>query len=77
MDFITKLLASNNPATGVIYNLILVIVDTLTKYAHFIPYKELITAIELAYLILDRLIRQYRILESFITDRDKLFTSNF
>ena len=77
MDFITKLLASKDPATGVIYDLILVIVDTLTKYAHFIPCKELMTAIELAYLILDRLIRHYRILESFITDRDKLFISNF
>ena len=52
-------------------------VDTLTKYAHFIPCKESITAIELAYLVLDRLIRHYGILESFITDRDKLFTSNF
>ena len=52
-------------------------VDTLTKYVHFILYKELIIAIELAYLVLDRLIRHYRILESFITDRDKLFTSNF
>ena len=68
---------SKDLATGVIYNLILVIVDTLTKYVYFIPYKELIIAIELAYLVLDRLIRHYRILESFITDRDKLFISNF
>ena len=77
MDFITKLLLSKDLATEVIYNLILVIVDTLTKYAHFIPCKELITTIKLVYLILDRLIRHYGILESFITDRDKLFTSNF
>ena len=77
MDFITKLPPSKDLATEVIYNSILVIVDTLTKYTHFIPCKESITATELVYLTLDRLIRHYRILESFITDRDKLFTSNF
>ena len=77
MDFITKLLPSKDLATGIIYNSILVMVDTLTKYAHFIPCKELMTAMGLAYLILDRLIRHYGILESFITDRDKLFILNF
>ena len=77
MDFIVKLLKSQDPATKIIYDLILVIVDTLTKYLHFILCKELMLAIELAYLVLDRLIRHYGIPESFITDRDKLFTSNF
>ena len=77
MDFVTKLLLSKDLATEVTYDLVLVIVDTLTKYVHFILCKELMIAIELVYLILDRLIRHYRILESFITDRDKLFTSNF
>ncbi|KAI7201342.1 hypothetical protein KC365_g18742, partial [Hortaea werneckii] len=77
MDFITKLPASKDPATGVVYDSILVMVDTLTKYAHFIPCKESMAAMELAYLVLDRLIRHHGIPESFITDRDKLFTSNF
>ena len=44
MDFITKLLASKDLAIGVIYDLILVMVDTLTKYAHFVPCEELMTA---------------------------------
>ena len=52
-------------------------VDRLTKYAHFIPCSETITAPQLGCLVLDRLIRYYGILRIFITDRDKLFTSNY
>lgn len=59
------------------YDSILVMVDRLTKYTHFIPYIKSITAEELAHLVLDRLIRYHGIPKSFITDRDKLFTSNY
>ena len=59
------------------YDSILVIVDRLTKYIHFIPYIKSFTIEELAHLVLDRLIRYYGIPKSFITDRDKLFTSNY
>jgi hypothetical protein len=52
-------------------------VDRLTKYTHFIPCMKSIIAEELAHLVLDRLIRYYGIPKSFITDRDKLFTSNY
>lgn len=59
------------------YDSILVMVDRLTKYTHFIPCMKSITAEELAHLVLDRLIRYHGIPKSFITDRDKLFTSNY
>ena len=59
------------------FDSILVIVNRLTKYTHFIPYMKSITAEELAHLVLDRLIRYYGILKSFITDRNKLFTLNY
>ena len=40
MDFITKLPASKDSATGVIYDSILTVVDRLTKWAYFFLYKE-------------------------------------
>jgi hypothetical protein len=41
MDFITKLLASKDLVTGVEYNSILTIVDRLTKWSYFLPYREI------------------------------------
>ena len=52
-------------------------VDKLTKYCHFILYNKTITAPELGHLVLDRLIRYYRLPETILTDRDKLFTSAY
>ncbi|CAA77891.1 Reverse Transcriptase, partial [Cladosporium fulvum T-1 virus] len=77
MDFITKLPRSKDRVTGQAYDMILVMVDRLTKYAHFIPASEIYTAEQLGYLVLDRLIRYHGFPEVFITDRDKLFTSNY
>ncbi len=77
MDFIVKLPKSKDLVLGVQHDSILVIVDRLTKYLYFIPYSESINAEQLGYLVLDRLVRYYRILIVFIIDRDKLFTSNY
>ena len=77
MDFITKLPPSRDNTNGIVHDMILVIVDRLTKYAHFIPATERTTAEQLGYLILDRLVRYHGFPEIFITDRDKLFTSNY
>jgi hypothetical protein len=77
MDFIVKLPPSKEPVTDVVYDSILVMVDRLTKYAHFIPYKESSTAEQLGHLVIDRLVRYHGIPTSLVTDRDKLFTSNY
>ena len=53
MDFITKLLKSRDPTTGIQYNSIMVVVDRLTKYTHFIPFKETFNAEQLGHLFLD------------------------
>lgn len=76
MDFINKLPPSRDITTDTDYNGILVMVDRLTKYSHFVPYNEEFNAEKLARLVLDRLIRYHGIPKVFITDRDKLFTSN-
>ena len=77
MDFIVKLPKSKDLVLGIQHDSILVIVDRLTKYLHFIPYSESINAEYLGYLVLNRLVRYYRIPIVFITDRDKLFISNY
>lgn len=77
MDFVTGLPKSRDPATGVDYDAILVIVDRFTKYVEVIPCKKECTADQLGYLLLDRLVRHHGIPKTIISDRDKLFTSNY
>jgi hypothetical protein len=77
LDFIVKLPPSKEALIGVTYDLILVVTDRLTKYAYFIPYKEGSTAEELVYTFNRNIIANYGILKKIISDRDKLFTSNF
>jgi hypothetical protein len=77
LDFIIKLPPSKEALTGVIYDSILVVTDRLTKYAHFIPYKEGSTAEELAYTFNRNIIINHGIPEEIISNRDKLFILNF
>jgi hypothetical protein len=46
-------------------------------YAYFIPYKEASTAEELAYTFLRIIVSNHGMPQEIISDRDKLFTSNF
>ena len=59
------------------YNIILVIVDRLTKVVKFIPTEETITVDKYAYEVIKALVLEYRIPKEFITNRDKLFTSKY
>jgi len=77
MDFVIKLPKSKDLVTGDIFNLIMVIVDKLTKYAILIPYKETYKAYQLGFILLDKLIRDHGIPESITSDRDRLFTSHY
>jgi len=77
MDFITKLPKSKDPAWEVRFDSILTIVDRLTKYTMFIPFRETATAPVLAYTILRELVSNHGLPKEFITNRDKLFTSKF
>jgi len=77
MDFVTGLPQSSDPATGLKYDSVLVIVCRFTKYVELLPCQKKTTAQELAFLFLDRLIRHHGIPKTIISDRDKLFTSNY
>ena len=77
LDFIIKLLALKEPLTSTIYDSILVIINTLIKYAYLELYKEVSTIEDLVYIFNKIVITQYGIPDRIILDRDKLFTSQF
>ena len=77
MNFIVKTSPLKDPAWGVRFNSILMIVDWLTKYTMFISFRESATAPVLVYIILQELVSNHRLSKEFITDWDKLFTSKF
>nr|GEU38732.1 putative reverse transcriptase domain-containing protein [Tanacetum cinerariifolium] len=72
MDFITKL-----PKSPKGFDTIWVIVDRLTKSAHFLPIRENDPLDKLARLYLNRIVARHVIPVSIICDRDERFTSNF
>nr|GFA34650.1 reverse transcriptase domain-containing protein [Tanacetum cinerariifolium] len=72
MDFTTKL-----PKSSQGFDTIWVIVDRLTKSAHFLPIRENDSLDKLARLYLNRIVARHGIPVSIICDRDGRFTSNF
>ena len=77
MDFVVKLPKSTDPATKVVYDSILVVVDKLTKYTHLVPWKESGTVNKLASVLLRELVSHRGLPKTIISDQDKLFTSKF
>jgi hypothetical protein len=76
MDFITDLPKSKSWDNGV-YDTILVVVDRLTKYAYFMPFLKNGNAQQLAKLVTERVFANHGTPQDIISDRDKLFLSNF
>nr|GEU89472.1 hypothetical protein [Tanacetum cinerariifolium] len=72
MDFVTKL-----PRTSSEHDTIWVIVDQLTKSAHFLPMREEYKMDRLARLYLNEIVARHGVLISIISDRDSRFTSRF
>jgi hypothetical protein len=72
MDFIVGL-----PRTQVGYDSIWVIVDRLTKVAHFIPVKTAYSGAKLAKLYMSRIVCLHGVLKKIVSDRGSQFTSKF
>ncbi|GJU57589.1 putative reverse transcriptase domain-containing protein [Tanacetum coccineum] len=72
MDFITKL-----PKTSNGHDTIWVIVDRLTKSAHFIPTRETDSMETLTRLYIKEIVSRHGVPISIISDRDSHFTSRF
>jgi len=77
MNFIIKLLKLTNLTIEDKYDLILIMIDKLIKYLYVIACKKKFTTKQLKYIVLNQLIRYYDILKELISNRDKLFTSNY
>ncbi|KAI3810401.1 hypothetical protein L1987_20013 [Smallanthus sonchifolius] len=70
MDFITKLLRTSSG-----YDTIWVIVDRLTKSAHFLPFKETYKIEKLARLYIKEIVARHGVPIFIISDRDSRFVS--
>jgi hypothetical protein len=72
MDFIMGL-----PRTSCGYNLIWVIVDCLTKLAHFIPVAMTYMIEHYAELYISHIVRYHGIPKTIISDRGSIFVAHF
>lgn len=71
MDFIEGL--PNSSRKTVIF----VVVDRLSKYAHFMPLAHSYTATIVAQVFLDNIFKLHGMPQSIVSDRDPIFTSTF
>jgi hypothetical protein len=72
MDFIVGL-----PRTSRGYNSIWVIVDRLTKSAHFIPVSTTYRVRQYVELYMSHIVRYHGILKTIISDRGSIFVARF
>jgi hypothetical protein len=71
MDFVMGLPKSEG------FEVILVVVDRFTKYAHFMPMRHPFSAPGVARVFVDNIVKLHGMPHSITSDRDYIFTSNF
>jgi hypothetical protein len=73
MDFITGIPRTSNYQ----YDMIMVVVDRLSKYAHFVPCYTTNSASDIAWLFFHRIVSLHGVPEVIISDRDRKFDNEF
>ncbi|KAI3677796.1 hypothetical protein L6452_37066 [Arctium lappa] len=76
-DEITMDLVTGLPQSPKGHDAIWVIIDRLTKSAHFLPIKETYPLEKLAQLYIDEIVTRHEVPSSIVSDRDARFTSTF
>jgi hypothetical protein len=71
MDFITSLPKLGNKSV------IMVVVDRLSKYAHFCALQHPFTASMVSQLFMDQVFKLHDMPHSIVSNRDPIFTNNF
>lgn len=71
MDFIEGLPKSQGK------NIILVVIDRFTKYAHFFSLTHPFSAEQIAQLSIDNICKLHEVPSFIVSDRDPIFTSSF
>jgi hypothetical protein len=71
MDFIDGLPKSEG------YSVILVAVDRLTKYAHFMPLKHPYTSSSVALVFFNNIVKLHGVPKTIVSDRDKVSPATF
>ena len=72
MNFITGL-----PKTTGNFDSIFVVVDKLTKVAHLVPVKTIVTVADIAHIYVKEIVILHEIPAIIVSDRDAKFTSRF
>lgn len=71
MDIITGLPMSHG------FTVILVVIEWLSRYAHFLPLKTKYTRRSFAEVLMSHIVKLHGMPKSIVSDRDRVFTSKF